>query len=131
MEEAINPSRVGADDMDGARLADGLRRNDDGAIRMNKRFWQCAAAGVIAVGVLVPATGAFAARLPRQRQHDHGARRPGVSSSVQVAGKTQVHGEMPFTGGDVAALVAIGGGAVAIGGVLVVQTRKRRTLDAA
>ena len=49
---------------------------------------------------------------------------------MQVAGKTQVKGQLPFTGGDVAALAAIGGGAVAIGGLLVVQTRKRRTITA-
>ena len=78
-----------------------------------------------------PATGAFAADYPDSDSTITVIDDPGVSSSVQVAGKTQVHGEMPFTGGDVAALVAIGGGAIAIGGVLVVQTRKRRTLDAA
>ena len=98
---------------------------------MKKRFWQLASAGVVAVGVLAPATMAFAADYPDGGSTSTVVDDPGVGSSVQVAGKTQVRGQMPFTGGDVAALVAIGGGAVAIGGVLVAQTRKRRALDAA
>jgi hypothetical protein len=99
---------------------------------MKKRFWQFAAAGVVAAGVLAPATVALAADYPDVGSTNTVVDDPGaVSSEVQVAGKTQVRGQLPFTGGDVVALVAIGGGAVAIGGVLVVQTRKRRSLDAA
>ncbi len=96
---------------------------------MNKRFWQLAAAGVVAVGTLAPATVVFAADYP-----DGGD--PGTVSSnsvvadPQVAAKTAVKGQLPFTGGDVAALAAIGGGAVAVGGLLVVQTRKRRVAEA-
>lgn len=98
---------------------------------MKKRFWQLAAAGVVAAGACVPATVAFAADYPDLGSTSTVVDDPGVSSSVQVAGKTEARDQMPFTGGDVAALAAIGGGAVAIGAVLVVQTRKRRTVDAA
>jgi hypothetical protein len=103
---------------------------------MKKRFWQLAAAGVVAAGVLAPATVAFATDYPDSGSTGTVSADPGVSSSgqvrseTQVAGKTQVRGQLPFTGGDVAALVAIGGGTVVIGGMLVVQTRKRRTVDA-
>ena len=100
---------------------------------MKKRFWQLAAVGIVAAGALVPATVAYAAddypvgSNTHTRVVDPGS----TGSAVQVAGKTQTRGDLPFTGGDIAAAVAIGGGAVAIGGVLVVQSRKRRTLDAA
>jgi hypothetical protein len=105
-------------------------------IRMKKRFWQLAAAGVVAVGVLAPATAAFATNDYPDGGHtgtvssDSGV----ISSDPQVAAKTEVKGtevkgQLPFTGGDVAALAAIGGGAVAIGGLLVVQTRKRRVVQ--
>jgi LPXTG-motif cell wall-anchored protein len=100
-------------------------------IRMKKRFWQLAAAGVVAVGALAPATAAFATNDYPVGGHtgavssDSGV----ISSDPQVAAKTEVKGQLPFTGGDVAALAAIGGGAVAIGGLLVVQTRKRRVVQ--
>jgi len=99
---------------------------------MTQRFWKMAAAGVVSAGVLVPASAALAADYPDGGSTSTVTDDPGqVSSSGQsrgteVAGKTQVKGELPFTGGDVAALAAIGGGAVAIGGLLVVQTRKHR-----
>ena len=98
---------------------------------MNKRFWQLAAAGVVAAGVLAPATGALAADYPDGGVSGETVTRDRGVTSTQVAGKTQVKGELPFTGGDVAALAAIGGGAVAIGGLLVVQTRKRRPVTPA
>ena len=98
---------------------------------MNKRFWQLAAAGVVAVGALAPATAAFAADYPDGGTPSGVSASSGVSSSdPQVAAKTEVKGQLPFTGGDVAALAAIGGGAVAVGGLLVVQTRKRRIAEA-
>jgi hypothetical protein len=111
-------------------------------IRMKQRFWQLAAAGVVAVGALAPATVAYAADYPDSDStstviHPDSDSTgtviddPGrTSAEVQVAGKTQARGQLPFTGGDIAALAAIGGGAVAIGGVLVVQTRKRRVAEA-
>jgi len=47
-----------------------------------------------------------------------------------VLGTTQTRG-MAFTGGDVVGLVAIGGGAVAVGTALVLVARKRRSLELA
>jgi hypothetical protein len=42
-----------------------------------------------------------------------------------------VENDMAFTGGDVVGLVAIGGGAVAVGTALVLAARKRRSLELA
>jgi hypothetical protein len=47
-----------------------------------------------------------------------------------VLGTTQTR-DMAFTGGDVVGLVAIGGGAVAVGTALVLAARKRRSLELA
>ena len=47
-----------------------------------------------------------------------------------VLGTTQTRG-MALTGGDVVGLVAIGGGAVAVGTALVLAARKRRSLELA
>ncbi len=47
-----------------------------------------------------------------------------------VLGTTQTR-DMAFTGGDVVGLVAIGGGAVAVGAALVLAARKRRSLELA
>ncbi len=102
---------------------------------MKQRFWKLAAAGVVAAGVLAPASVAVAAEYPDGGSTSTVTDDPGAVSSsgasrgVEVAGKTQVKGELPFTGGDVAALAAIGGGAIAVGGLLVVQTRKRRVAE--
>jgi len=100
-------------------------------IRMSRRCWQLAAAGVVAIGVMAPATAAFAAQYPDGGVSSETAvKDPGTASGTEVLGKTQVRGDLPFTGGDVAALAAIGGGAVAIGGVLVSQSRRRRVVEA-
>lgn len=98
---------------------------------MKKLFWTMAAAGIVALGALAPATAAFAAN-----DYPDGGTTGSVSSDSRVApsdpqveAKTQTRGQLPFTGGDIGALVVIGGGAVAIGGLVVVKTRKRRAVD--
>jgi hypothetical protein len=103
----------------------------DASRRPSRRVWRgVAAAGLAVCGLVVPAGVAAAADYP-----DGGNSTVTVTSDpgdpgVEVAGRTQTRGSMPFTGGDVAALAAIGGGAVAIGGVLVAQSRRRRTAGA-
>ena len=108
-----------------------VRRNDDGADQDEEALLAAGRRGCRGGGALAPATAAFATDYP------DGGSTGTVSSDrgrelvrSQVAGETAGPGQLPFTGGDVAALAAIGGGAVAIGGVLVVQTRKRRTVEA-
>lgn len=54
---------------------------------------------------------------------------PAEGVSVGVAGKTQTRGQLPFTGGDVTALAALGGGAVIVGGVLLARSRRQRALS--
>ncbi len=55
---------------------------------------------------------------------------PTEKTTPTVLGTTQTRG-MAFTGGDVLGLVAIGGGAVAIGTALVLAARRRRSLELA
>jgi hypothetical protein len=109
-----------------------VRSTTDGSGRAARRVWRgVAAAGLAVCGIVVPAGAAVAAEYP-----DGGSSTVTVTNDpgdpgVEVAGRTQTRGSMPFTGGDVAALAAIGGTAVAIGGVLVSQSRKRRSTGAA
>jgi hypothetical protein len=103
---------------------------------MQQRFWKMAAAGVVAVGAFVPASAALAVDYPDGGTTSTVTDDPGAVSSsglsrTEVAGKTQVKGELPFTGGDVGALAAIGGGTLAVGGLLVIQARKRRSVEPA
>ncbi len=48
------------------------------------------------------------------------------NNGVEVLGAQVTRGSMPFTGGDVAGLAAIGVGAVAIGAVMVQRTRRSK-----
>jgi hypothetical protein len=50
-------------------------------------------------------------------------------SSTEVLGARVTRGSMPFTGGDIVALTAIGVGAVGVGVVLVRRSRARRAAD--
>ena len=53
-----------------------------------------------------------------------------VKTEPTVLARTETRG-MAFTGGDVLGLVAIGGGAVAVGTALVLAARRRRSLELA
>jgi hypothetical protein len=89
---------------------------------LSRRAARLFAAGAIVAGVLAP-TAAFATNYP------NGGTTPpsSVDPGTQVEGTTATSGSssLPFTGGDVLGLTAIGGGAVVIGGVLAHRGRRR------
>jgi hypothetical protein len=93
----------------------------------SRRLWRLAAASGIALGVFLPASAAFAADYPDGGNTPTAPSDPGSTDAAQVAAKTQARGDLPFTGGDVAGLAAIGTGAVVVGGVLAAQSRRRRS----
>jgi hypothetical protein len=81
------------------------------------------AAGAVVLGVLAP-TAAFAQTYPNPgstppKPNDPGAQVKGVTASNSSS-------SLPFTGGDVAGLAAIGGGAVVVGGLLATRSRRSR-----
>jgi hypothetical protein len=55
---------------------------------------------------------------------------PTEEPTPTVLGRTETRG-LAFTGGDLVGLVAIGGGAVAVGTALVLAARRRRSLELA
>jgi hypothetical protein len=84
------------------------------------RALRVAAASGIVVGALVPAGAAFAADYPGGTTGSTGD--PGS----QVAARTTSNSStLPFTGGDVAGLAAIGAGA-AVAGVVMVRHGKKK-----
>jgi len=87
-----------------------------------------AAAGIVA-GTLAPAGAAFAANecYPTCGTPVEVAGKTETRGTVQVAGATQVRsGSLAFTGGDIAAMAAVGTGAAALGGVMVARSRRRQ-----
>lgn len=100
-----------------------------GSPTTRRAFRLLATAGIV-VGALVPAGGAFAANgcYPNCGNPPVGVG-PGtqVPGRIEVAGKTAVRsGNLAFTGGDIAGLVAAGTGAAALGGVMVARSRRRQ-----
>ena len=94
-----------------------------------RKWKRIAATGAMAFAMVVlPAGVAGAAQYPDGGTESTAVSDPG--SSVQVAGKAQTRGALPFTGGDIAALGAIGVGAVGIGSVMTVRARRRRAVVA-
>jgi hypothetical protein len=88
---------------------------------LGRRALRVAAAGGIVLGVLAPATAAFAADYPSGTTGSTGD--PGS----QVAANTTTNSStLPFTGGDVAGLAAIGAGAAVAGVVMVRHSKKTR-----
>jgi hypothetical protein len=102
---------------DGARVPRRVRRG-------------LAAAGLAVCALLVPAGAAVAAEYPDGGTSTATVTNDPGTPAVEVAGRTEARDTMPFTGGDVAALAALGGTTVVIGGVLVAQSRRRRAADA-
>jgi len=93
--------------------------------KLSTRMLRVAAASGIVLGVLAPGAAAFAVDYP-------GGGTPPSNPTTDVGG-TEVKGvqvskgsSLPFTGGDVAGLAAIGSGAAAVGGLLVMRSRRRR-----
>ena len=91
----------------------------------SKRLRQVAVGSCLALAVLAPTTAAAAADYP-----DGGSTTtvPGDRGEVggTSAARVETRGGLPFTGGDVLGVAAIGAGAVVVGGVLTVQSRRRR-----
>jgi hypothetical protein len=88
------------------------------------RALRVAAASGIVLGALVPAGAAFAADYPGGSTGATGD--PGS----QVAARTTTNSStLPFTGGDVAGLAAIGAGA-AVAGVVMVRHGKKKAATA-
>lgn len=89
-----------------------------GRARRLRRF---AAAGVVAAAVLAP-SAAFAVEYPT------GGTPPSQQpSGAQVSPTSSARGSsLPFTGGDVAGLAAMGGAAALAGALLVRQSRRAR-----
>jgi hypothetical protein len=84
------------------------------------RALRVAAASGIVLGALVPAGAAFAADYPG------GSTNPPADPGSQVkANTTSNSSTLPFTGGDVAGLAAIGAGA-AVAGVVMVRHGKKK-----
>ena len=84
------------------------------------RALRVAAASGIVLGALVPAGAAFAADYPAGTTGD-----PGDPGSQVAARTTTNSSTLPFTGGDVAGLAAIGAGA-AVAGVVMVRHGKKK-----
>ena len=109
--------------------------------RSYAKVWRAlAAASIGVVGVVGTASMAGAAEYPDGGSGVGGLQvtnpsdpgdpgDPAEGVSVGVAGKTQTRGQLPFTGGDVTALAALGGGAVIVGGVLLARSRRQRALS--
>lgn len=109
--------------------------------RSYAKIWRAlAAASIGVVGVVGTASMAGAAEYPDGGSGVGGLQvtnpsdpgdpgDPAEGVSVGVAGKTQTRGQLPFTGGDVTALAALGGGAVIVGGVLLARSRRQRALS--
>ena len=92
--------------------------------RVTARAVRVLAAGAIAVGVLAPGA-AFAASYPDGGKTTTSTVDPGTH--VEAATATQSgSSSLPFTGGDVAGLAAVGGGAIVIGGLLARRARRSR-----
>jgi hypothetical protein len=91
--------------------------------RVTTRAIRVLAMGAIVGGVLAPGA-AFAASYP------NGGTPPSSvdpATHVEAATATQPgSSSLPFTGGDVAGLAAVGGGAVIIGGLLAHRARRAR-----
>lgn len=88
---------------------------------MGGRALKFAAASGIVLGVLVPATAAFAA------YPDGGTPPSATDPGSQVAASTTTNtSTLPFTGSDVAGVAVIGAGAVLAGVVMVRQSKKHR-----
>lgn len=94
--------------------------------KRTSRALRLLAVGGIVLGTLAPATAAFASPYPNGGTPPGGPGDPG--SQVKAATASNPGGSLPFTGGDVAGLAAIGAGAAAAGGLLVVKTRRRQAL---
>lgn len=88
---------------------------------LGRRALRVAAAGGIVLGALAPATVAFAADYPSGTTGSTGD--PG---SEVAANTTTNSSTLPFTGGDVAGLAAIGAGAAVAGVVMVRHSKKTR-----
>jgi hypothetical protein len=95
----------------------------------------------VAAATAIPATAAFAANdypvPPPPVVNPDTVTRPrsdpatvasatATKSSTEVLGAQVTRGSIPFTGGDVAGLAAIGAGAVAVGAVMVKRTRRAK-----
>ena len=98
------------------------------------------AAITVVVGTAIPATAAFATDdypvppSPTVEVEGTTVTRPATqakNNNVEVLGAQVTRGSMPFTGGDVAGLAAIGVGAVAVGAVLVQRSASRQGLTPA
>lgn len=86
---------------------------------LGRRALRFAAAAGIVAGALAP-TAAFAADYPSGTTGEAGD--PGS----QVAANTTSNSTLPFTGGDVIGLAALGAGAAAAGVVMVRHSKKAR-----
>jgi LPXTG-motif cell wall-anchored protein len=97
------------------------------------------AAGLVAV-VSLALLGSVAAAQEAQTDDPYGGPPPTVGSTTTVPvdqttqptvlAETETRG-LAVTGGDVVGLLAIGGGAVAVGGALVLAAKRRRSLELA
>jgi hypothetical protein len=92
--------------------------------KLPRRAARLLAAGAVVVGVLAP-TAAFAVNYPNGGTTPPSPADPGTK--VEAATTTSGSSSLPFTGGDVLGLTAIGGGAVVIGGVLAQRGRRGRS----
>lgn len=93
---------------------------------LSRRLRKLTVTSGIALAVLGPGTTAFAADYPDGGSTTTIPSDRGEVDPAQVAAKTQTRGGLPFTGGDVAGVAAIGLGAVVIGGGLTAHSRRRR-----
>lgn len=90
------------------------------------RALRVAAASGIVLGALVPAGAAFAADYPSGTTGATGD--PGSQVKASTTSNSNAS-TLPFTGGDVAGLAAIGAGA-AVAGVVMVRHGKKKTATA-
>jgi hypothetical protein len=90
---------------------------------MGGRALRVAAAGGIVLGVLVPASAAFATASYPSGGTSGNTTDPGSQVAASTATKSS---SLPFTGSDVTGLAVIGAGAALAGVVMVRQSKKHR-----
>lgn len=89
-------------------------------LRLTQRAGRVAAATGIAFLAIAPTAALAAPAYP-----DGGTTTPNDPGSQVEAAKTTKSSTLPFTGGDVAGIAAIGAGAAVAGAVIVRQSRRR------
>jgi hypothetical protein len=94
--------------------------------KVSRRLWRLLAVGFILAAVLAPAAAWAAASQPLYPAPPTSAVSPTDGPQVKAESASTGSSSLPVTGGDIAGLVAIGGGLV-VAGVVLRRARVRRS----